>query len=386
MPPMRVAATRPLLSTLCAALHALSAAAQPLPDAADAAETHANAAAATIYALATVETSFNTGHVVALGPPPSWTPVPTGLTIGGQATVRSDAGWFIVIDAANDTLLLLDRAAHLKRSIKFEPASELADVLILSRRTAIVSRRASAVLELLDLATGVRTPWVNLAPLDPDDGNPDPAGLIARDGRLYVQLQRLDAAMPWVSADHGALAVIDLATSTILDADPITPGLQPIELDGPHPRLRMAINSAGDRLYVSSTRDFHLDFSGGLELVDLTTLTSLGFVQSEIDLAAMSAFVLTADDEGVLFFHTDIIASSHLVAFDADGAYGGEIAQELGRYFQTLTHDPYANLVLMPSLQGVFHIIDARTLRHIADTPRLTPGTTWDIAVMPPGP
>lgn len=125
---------------------------------------------------------------------------------------------------------------------------------------------------------------MDLSSLDAADGNPNPSNLFVHEGRLYVGLQRLDDDEPWISADHGALAVIDIASGAIVDTDPLAPGVQAIELTGPHPRLRMAVESGV--LYLTATHPFHLDVTGGIEMVDMAAMRSLGFIVSEFDAAA----------------------------------------------------------------------------------------------------
>jgi hypothetical protein len=179
-------------------------------------------------------------------------------------------------------------------------------------------------------------------------------GTMERDGaRLFVQV-RVAAAAGAEDArelDTGALAVVDLATETLLDVDPVAPGVQGVALQGAPPRFRMQIVPGTRRLFVSTT-DSTNDVRGGVEMVDLDALASVGYAVSEATgHSDMGGFVMLDDDAGYYVFHTDLLASTHLVPFTVSGgpAPSPAIVDLLGDTVDSLAYDPILRRLYLPS-------------------------------------
>ena len=77
----------------------------------------------------------------------------------------------------------------------------------------------------------------------------------------------------------------------------------------------MQVLPSSRTLFVSTT-DSALDARGGIEMVDLETLRSVGYALTEADGGSdMGGFVMTSEKEGYYVFHTDLLASTHLRHF-----------------------------------------------------------------------
>lgn len=178
--------------------------------------------------------------------------------------------------------------------------------------------------------------------------------------RLFVQLQRLDQNFDPVPPS--LLAVVDIRTDSLIDAESLTPGVQGIALLGTWPNHKMQAEREARRLYVSTPGPL-LD-GGGIEEIDLDTLESNGWITSEAQIGGdMTGFVLGSPDLGYVLTHTDWTLSSHLTAFSrVDGSHQGEkfvtfaqvdslaFDRETGQLFFT---DPNAGVRVFDAATGI---------------------------------
>ncbi|RKY17370.1 MAG: hypothetical protein DRQ55_15965 [Planctomycetota bacterium] len=212
---------------------------------------------------------------------------------------------------------------------------------------AWVTRRHDPRLLLVDLESGVATDSVDLSPVG--GGSTISLGTMARHGsRLFVQVRISDTNAATGGDDGGVLAVVDLDQGVLLDVDGQTPGVQGVALQGAPPRFKMQI--VGETLFVSTT-DSTNDVRGGIERVDLTTLTSTGYAVSEANgHSDMGGFVMLDEDRGYYVFHTDLLTSTHLVSFTSSGGpEPGSLIDLLGDTVDVLVHDPARGRVYLPS-------------------------------------
>lgn len=204
----------------------------------------------------------------------------------------------------------------------FGPGSAPRDVLVVGGE-AVVSLGGSTALRRVDLATGDVETWTDLAPLAAKEEALE-LGTLARDGdRLFVQV-KLDASPALADpppTDRGVLGVVGLGRGRLLDVDPGVPGVQGVALEGAPPGGKMQV--LGRELFVS-TATAVLDGRGGIEVVDLDGLVSLGLVLSEEVIADLGGFVMTGPEAGWFVFHTDLLASSHLKPFTVAGGPSAE--------------------------------------------------------------
>jgi len=268
------------------------------------------------------------------------------------------------------------------------------DIVVVATDSAYVSRHASALLYEVDPRTGDLLDAVDLSALADADGIPE-MSMMALDGHnLLIQLQRLDASGLPVAPSY--LGVVDVRDNQLVDVDPDEAGVQGIRLTGLVPGYKMQIE--GRRLYVSEP-GLNFDSAGGIDEIDLDTLTALGFITTEAQVPLdISGFVLTSPTKGFVLTHTDIALSSHLQPFSRiDGSgLGPELLVTFARV-DSVAHDFATNQLFFPdpNVKGV-HVFDATTHAQLSRPPVdvgsspvdlliarfVTPGEANDLSVL----
>jgi hypothetical protein len=200
---------------------------------------------------------------------------------------------------------------------------------------------------------------------------------------LLVQLQRLnfDEAPPY---PQPYLAVIDLASQQLVDANTTRDGLQAIELQGTYPKTKMQVVEESSQLFVSSTGAFF--DQGGIEVVNLDTLQSEGLVIREEDGftgADLGPFVMVSPDRGFLAYSTDLLLSSHLHQFSRDGGVDpSELAVAVDYFSPAIAYDSDTNSVFFPlggSIENGLHVFDASTGERLSERLIATSGPPTDL-------
>lgn len=129
---------------------------------------------------------------------------------------------------------------------------------------------------------------IDLGSLADADGIPDMNQMAVVGNRLYVALARLDINTALrLPAGNGALAVIDIATDTLVDS---------IELSGENPfAATKGLLVRGGKIYVAQAGLFGV-MDGGIERVDLVSGRAEGFFVTEEDLGGdITDFVIVSD-------------------------------------------------------------------------------------------
>lgn len=286
------------------------------------------------------------------GPP--WSIGVAGTTDGGRH-LRQFGNALFVVHTAGGSMVRIPTDGSAQQFYSFGAGTDPQDVYVhdspLAVFQAYVTLRDDPSLQLVDLATGNRTPIVDLSPVG--GGQPIALGTMENDGsRLFVQVRVFASGTTPTAADTGVLAVVDLNQHVLVDVDPLQAGIQGIALDGAPPHLKMQHVEATRTLFVSTT-DGTLDNRGGIEMVDLDTLRSVGFALSEPDdaIGDLGGFVMTTPDSGYFVFHTDFAASTHLKRFTVQHGPdpGPEIVVFLGDTVDVITHDPVRGRIFLPT-------------------------------------
>ncbi len=315
------------------------------------------------------------------------TPLPLALSPESIARTFGDRHWIVDRDLGRLSVVSA-RDGALLATHDLGAGVEPVDVIVIGPRRVYVSDRAGSALLRLDPTTGSVTPVVDLAPLADADGNPDMARMERDGARLFVQLQRLDANQ--VDVAPAQLAVVDWTSETLLDVDPGQAGVQGIELFGRKPAHAFVIDRAARRLFVSAAGELHT--TGGLELVDLDALSSLGFILSERELGHLSAFVIVSPELAYVVGHTDFAFSSHLWAFSPrTGQFISEHHVSFGGV-DSLAYDRGTGLLFWPEpanfgggAHGI-HVFDAATGTRLTADPIATGLAPIDVHVARPAP
>lgn len=327
------------------------------------------------------DAGLSQAFVAALDAAPPYAFVTPSLAVGRDGLVRVARGSVFHLSRSDGVLTRIDPGSWTPaQSFALGAASQPRDVAVVDADRAYVSRRDARYLLRLDLATGAKVDAIDLAPLGAGDGNPAQDTMLIHEGRLYLQL----AGEPGFPPQPHALAVIDLASETLVDADPVAPGIQGIALVGTGPRFKMQIVPGKDELLVSATGAFHDD--GGLEHVDLDAMHSLGLVVFEqIEAGAdLGGFTLQNAQRGWLVFSTDLLLSSHLHAFTLeDGMDPFEADVSLDYFVSHLVYDASSDTLFWPEPDGV-KPFDATTGEALA-SPTPLDGLPTDLALLSPG-
>lgn len=290
------------------------------------------------------------------------------LEVPGDGVLRGSAGRLFHVSRAGGVVSRIDPVAWtLERSYALPAGSEARDVALVGADTAYVSVRDASALLRLDLETGATTAAVDLAPLGVAPGVLTMETMLVDGGRLYVQLRR-----PLGSGQTSYVAVVDLASESIVDADPVAAGPQAIALVGTEPRFKMQIVPGTRRLMLSATGAL-LD-AGGLETIDLESLHSEGLALEEfvdVSLNDLGPFAMLDADRGWYSGSTDIVLSSHLHPFTLSG--GGNTAEAGSALFYFsphIVHDAGLDRIFWP-VPGGIRFFDATTGAEGAGSPAL---------------
>jgi hypothetical protein len=181
--------------------------------------------------------------------------------------------------------------------------------------------------------------------------------------------------------------VVKIRSERLVDVDPALPGIQAIALEGTPPKLKMQVMPRSQRLVVSATGAFF--DAGGLEVVDLAALRSLGLVVREADGevgADLGAFLMLDDDRGYLVFSTDLLLSSHLKRFTVSGGVepGPELHVGLDYAIPALVRDAPTDTLFVPdagfNASGI-HVFDASTGTRLTTSASATAGPPSDLVL-----
>ena len=310
------------------------------------------------------------------------------IETGMDATLHYRFGRLYAVSRTDANVTVIARRGRVRNVVELDQGSEPADIAVINSRLAYVSRRNATHLLRLNPETGAKTDVVDLSLFADADGRPE-LGAMIRDGdHLFVQIRRFNEDGPGGFAPPGYLAVVDVRTETLIDVDPVLPGIQAIELQGTSPKHRMQIDPASRSLFVSATGGFFDE--GGIEVIDLDTLTSRGLVIRESDGltgADLGPFVMVDGDRGFLVYSTDLDLSSHLQPFSLSrGVDGGpNLNVSVGYAVPSLAHDSRRDLFFVPDgvhdRQGV-HVFDVESWQRLSDKPTAVTGLPTDILLL----
>lgn len=298
--------------------------------------------------------------------------------------------------SAGSLVILDERTLALHRTISPLPCSEPRDVAPRDEGTFVVSCRDAASLLLLDAESGASSAFADLTVFADGDGLAEPEMMFVDGGRLLVQLQRIDRSpdAPPVPPTP-MIAVVDLATGQLIDADPSTQAMDAIALAGTAPKMKMKRVPGTELLLVSASGAFH--DAGGLEVIDLSALASLGLLEPETDGrigADLGAIEPVGGDLGVLTYSTDIVQSSHMSPFSVSSGVPNGVPAYLNSIFYIVPELVYyedERVVFAPEGEppienmGV-RVIDPDTGEHQTENALQTFGRPTDLLLLPSGP
>ncbi len=266
-----------------------------------------------------VTTNFETGLLVtaAVAAPHAVRRVDT--RINADAVVRAAGERVYVVNRfLGDNLQVLDPARGLDTVLQCSTGegSNPHDVAVVDAHKAYVTRYGRAQLWVVDPGAagcgGFRRGTIDLGPYADADGIPEMAQMAVVGGRLFVTLERLDRGQRFAPAARAALAVIDIATDTVVAT---------VELSGQNAfsdASGIGREPGTGKLLVAQVGHFYTTGDGGIERIDPFTLTAEGFMVTEDALGGdVTDFVLVSPGKGyAVVLLADNPPRNALVAFD----------------------------------------------------------------------
>jgi hypothetical protein len=308
--------------------------------------------------VAIVTTDYSTGSISVAGRDSS------GTVYGGLQAIHSDAvaraygGLLYVVNRlGGDNIQVLDPGSCYSTIKQFSvgPGSNPHDIAVIAPDRAYVSCNGTPYLLDVDPRTGAIRDSISLLGQADRDHNPDMDRLFYRAPYLYVALDRIDYAdSTYLPVPPSLLAVVDTRADTLADTDPTTPGMQVISLQGLNPCAPMVWDDEENVLLVPESGDYRV-LDGGVEKVDLTTWTSVGWLVRETALGGnLIDFALAPGGRGYATVSALAGATTSLVAFDlATGL-------QVDTIYQSSTYD-LADLIVAPST-GLLIVCDRHYL------------------------
>jgi len=238
--------------------------------------------------------------------------------IHSDAVARAHDGIVYVVNRlGGDNIQAIDPAAGYatRWQCSVDNGSNPHDIAFAAPDKAYVTRYERATLLVVDPTTGpdcagfVRGE-VDLSAFADGDGLPEMDQAVVVGGRLFVTLQRLDRRNFFRPTDKSVIAVVDVATDTVVGA---------IDLTGTNPFAEsagLAPDPATGKIVLTEVGEFNRIDDGGLERIDPATLTAEGFFVTEQDLGGNVSDVVIVDDHHAYAILLDASARSKVVRFD----------------------------------------------------------------------
>jgi hypothetical protein len=203
-----------------------------------------------------------------------------------DAVARFHRGLYFIINrgaARNIQVVDPDLDYQTVQQFSVGPANNPRDIAFRSDGIAFISCYDSALLLKVDVKNEVVLAGYPTGLFADADGLPETSWMLATDDRLYINCERLDRNNWWVPAGGSCLLVFDMWQEAWIDANPATPQIDPILLSGQNPSCQLELSADGGFLRAGCT-GWYGALDGGIDVVDLAILTSLGFEVTEQDL------------------------------------------------------------------------------------------------------
>jgi hypothetical protein len=176
-------------------------------------------------------------------------------TFGSRAYALNFAGSIQILDPCDDFTVISS----------FTTGGEPRDLVFVSPTVGYVTRYGGTSLLKID-QDGVGTGAVDLSMFADADGLPEMDQMFAYEGRLYICVQRVISGNP---AGTSYLAVLDIATGTLIDMDPVAAGIQGIPLLHPKPKseINLRVHGGLPKAYFSAVGFGGINDGGVIECV-----------------------------------------------------------------------------------------------------------------------
>jgi hypothetical protein len=291
-------------------------------------------------------TDFVTGKFSVCESGAPWTATADLATLHADAVGRAHGGLVYIVNRLGaDNLQVLDPAqgyatvrefstgtATNPQSVAFSPDGA----------KAYVPRQNADDVLIMDPTDGTWLGTVDLSAWADADGSCEVGDCIAVDGRLFVAILRLDRNFYWTPVGDSYLAIIDMATDTLVDCEPGQAGVQAIALESTNPSWELG--RAGALIHCSCVGFYGLA-DGGVELVDPVALASQGLCISESALGGDVGDVVWVSPTLAYAIVSDASFNTSLKRFNpATGTLIGTLAPGAGYVFTDMELDAAGEL------------------------------------------
>jgi len=292
------------MAATVAAIFAVTVGAIPLP-------THAEPAL--VYS-----TDFSTAIWSSLATSPPYAPGGMiGLTCADAVARRSGDRVALIGRFGCDYLQFVDPQNGFATMAQWSTGNGTnpADFVTCNANKVYVSLYERNYILIMDPTTGMDLGHIDLSLWSDADGLPEASGMVRVGDLAFVALQRLDRPAGFLANNPSYVAVIDCSTDSLVDVDPVTPGKQPIVLQGRNPFDDLFYDPVRRKIAVSCSGNFGT-LDGGIEWIDPVTLQSEGVFVTESTLGGdLNQSRLYVDCTGYAIVN-DASFNTSLVQFD----------------------------------------------------------------------
>ena len=248
-----------------------------------------------------------------------WSTVNNRYFIHSDAVARRSADTIFVVNRfLSDNILVLNAAANYAVIDQYSTGlnSNPYDIEVVAPGRAYIPRYEETSLWVVEPLHGGLLNSVDLAIFADADGIPEMSQVAAVGTRAFVTIQRLDRLQAYLPPAGGSsIAVIDINSDQIVDANPLTAPLDAIALPVENPTGDLWYDRSVNRLLVVCSGEFLVN-DGGLVVVNPFTLQSEGLMSSEAQLGGdLQAARLTNAQVGWAIISDSSFRTS-LVRFD----------------------------------------------------------------------
>lgn len=258
------------------------------------------------------------------------------LVIHSDAVVRVYRDKVYVLNRlGQDNVIVLDRGDLATPLTQYSTGngSNPHDIAFVSEEKAYISLYERTQLLIVNPVTGDSLGSVDLSTFADADGLPETSQLTVHGGHLFAACQRLDRVNFFAPTEFSAIAVVEVTTDQLVDADPEAEGVQGIVMANKNPSGAVQL---GGKWFLNAVNSYVDLTDGGIEVIDLAAMRSEGVVLDEAaaggtlgSLAMTSASygyaVVTNEDfvSGNTVKRLDLAAQS--VSQGLDGLSGGPV-------------------------------------------------------------
>ena len=221
------------------------------------------------------------------------------LTIHSDAVVRVYRDKVYVLNRlGQDNVIVLDQGDLATPLTQYSTGngSNPHDIAFVNEEKAYVSLYERTHLLIVNPVTGDSLGSVDLSTFADADGLPETSQLAVYGGHLFAACHRLDRENGWAPTESSVIAVVDVGSDMLLDADPVAEGVQGIAMASRNPA---GAARRGSKWYLSAVNTYTGLTDGGIEVIDLAAMRTEGVVLDEATAGGnLSSLVMISESVG----------------------------------------------------------------------------------------